>query len=231
MQILTDPANPRSIDAWLDGCEKQLVHPGLVHETLRRHGWTDESAALVAERYRLRFNEHPLGYAALLVSTGVSALALGTAGHELTAGLTGPVDRNALAVWLSVLLCALPFAGWAHQWAARVDRQDPVAVWSRSRRYLAVALVWGCGVVGGARLITYMVRLVAYLVGASWAYGYSLTAGAINVAIAVGIALPLGLWAHGFLHRFDAEDPTARPTSRRRPSPGSPVVSPPAAPR
>ena len=31
----------------------------------------------------------------------------------------------------------------------------------------------------------------------------------VNVAITVSIALPLGLWAFHFLHRFDAEDPVA----------------------
>lgn len=206
---------------WLDRCEDQLIHPDVVRQQLERRGWNRYEAAAVADGYRGRFNEHPLGYTALLVSTGVAALAAGTAGHGLTAGLNHPVNRNALAFWLSLLLCTLPFAGWAHQWAARVDREDVVAVWSRPRRELARVLVWACGIVGGGRLLIYAVRLVAYLVKAPWAAGYSLGAGALNVAISIGIALPLGMWAHRFLHRFDDEDPTAPPAWRRRPAGGT----------
>lgn len=202
---------------WLDDCEGRLTHPEVVREQLRRRGWSDYQATAAAADYRSRFNEHPLGYTALLAATGVAALAAGTAGHELVRGLDHPVDRNVLALWLSVLLCTLPFAAWAHQWAARVDREDVVAVWSRPRRQLALVLLWACGLVGGGRLLVYAVQLVGYLVGAPWAEGTSLGAGALNVGIAVGIALPLGMWAYRFLHRFDDEDPTAPPAWRRRP--------------
>ena len=112
---------------------------------------------------------------------------------------------------------SLPFAVWGHVWAARVDRTDPVAVWSRSRRSLALALVWGCGVVGIGRLTFYGAQLVGSLVGATWAAGDTSVAGLVNVAITVGIALPLGLWAFHFLHRFAAEDPARPRLERRRP--------------
>lgn len=223
---------------WLDHCEAELTHPELVRDRLKRQGWSDYPALSVADDYRRRFNEHPLGYSALLVSTGVAALAAGTAGHELTRGLDHPVNRDALSFWISVLVCTLPFAGWAHHWAAKVDREDPVAVWSRPRRLLAQVLLWACGIVGGLRLLTYAFRLVQYLVKAPSGAGYSLGAGEINLAIVIGISLPLGLWAYRFLHRFDGEDPTAQPTQRRRPpaqpAPPDPdrpaplVVSPPA---
>jgi hypothetical protein len=175
---------------------------------------------VAADRYRSRFNEHTLGYSALLVASGVSALAAGTAGHLLAGGIDSPVNRNALGFWLALLVCALPFAIWAHHWAALVDRDDPVAVWSRPRRTLARVLLWACGVVGIVRLMIYVRQLVGVLVGAGWAARTSVVTGAVNVAITVGIALPLGLWAYNFLHRFDNEDPTkpaghGRPQSRR----------------
>ena len=113
-------------------------------------------------------------------------------------------------------LVALPFAVWSHIWAARVDRQDPVAVWSRSRQTLALALMWGCGIVGIVRLLIYVGQLIGALVGASWAAGHSIVAGGVNVAITVAIALPLGLWAFYFRHRFHNEDPAA-PRRARRP--------------
>src|SRR5579884_2248531 len=107
---------------WLDECESRLLHPDQVSDLLQRAGWAPLQARAVAGEYRRRFNEHGLGYSALLVSIGIAALGAGTAGHALTAGLSGPVDRTVLAISLTAFLIALPFAGWAHQWATKVDR-------------------------------------------------------------------------------------------------------------
>jgi hypothetical protein len=134
----------------------------------------------------------------------------------ITAGLDRPVNRGALAVWLSLFVCSLPFAVWAHVWAARIDREDPVAVWSASRRSLARALLWGAGIVGIGRLVIYATRLISALIQAAPATGGSVAAGTINVGITVSIALPLGLWAFRFLHRFDDEDPSVPVLQRRR---------------
>ena len=214
------PGGPPAIDlrVWLDQCEAELLHPRLVEERLRRSGWAPYPAGTVGAEYRRRFNEHALGYSALLVATGLAALAAGSVGHTLLAGMTGPVHRRALAGWLTVLVCSLPFAGWAHWWAAAVDRDDPVAVWSEPRRTLALVLVWASGIVGIGRLMIYVGQLMAVLVGARPTTGTAIAEGALNVAVVVAIALPLGLWAWGFLHRFDAEDPTAPTTHRRRPA-------------
>lgn len=209
------PADPAALADWLDRQERDLTHPAVVEDGLRRAGWNPMGAAMEAARYRTRFNEHPLGYGALLVSTGIAALAAGSTGHVLARGLDQRISRNALAWWLTVLVVALPFAVWAHVWAARVDRDDPVAVWSNSRRFLAKALLWACGIVGIGRLAIYVGQLVGSLVGATWAAGDSTGAGTVNVAITVGIALPLGLWAFRFLHRFDDENP-AQPRRQRR---------------
>jgi hypothetical protein len=209
------PAAPGEFARWLDQEERDLVHPRVVENKLRQAGWHPAQAAMEAARYRLRFDEHRLGYSALLVSTGIAALAGGSVGHQLAAGIDQAINRNLLGAWLTILVVSLPFAIWAHVWAAGVDRDDPVAVWSAPRRTLALALVWSCGVVGVWRLLRYAAQLVGSLVHASWAAGESVGAGAVNVAITVGIALPLGLWAFHFLHRFDGEDPT-RPERRRR---------------
>jgi hypothetical protein len=218
----TSPS-PEHLDSlvsdWLDECENELVHPARVRERLQRHGWAPSHAQSIADDYRKRFNEHLLGYSALLVTTGVAALALGSIGHLLTNAINGPADRYQLGIWLSVLICALPFAVWAHSWAARVDRDDPVAVWSRPRHDLALVLVWAAAVVGSIRLMVYATEMAGALVRAPWANGFSVLAGVINVGITFAIALPVGLWAYGFMHRFDWEDPSARPGQRqRRPS-------------
>jgi hypothetical protein len=76
---------PADLVAWLDEQERAGTHPAVVEGQLRLAGWSPPHAAVEASRYRIRFNEHPLGYAALLVSTGVAALALGTVGHMLAA--------------------------------------------------------------------------------------------------------------------------------------------------
>ncbi len=210
------PQPQLDIATWLDGCEHDLVHPGRVEDQLRRQGWAPVQATAIADGYRKRFNEHALGYSALLVTTGVSALALGTVGHILTAALNGPLERGSLARWLSVLTCLLPFAVWSHRWAFRADREDPVAVWSQPRRTLALTLLWACGLVGGARLLIYATQLISEFVKAPGSRHHSLLAGAINVSISLSIALPVGLWSYRFLHRFDGEDPTAPPARRRR---------------
>ncbi|MGH9124137.1 MAG: hypothetical protein ACRDZ8_05335 [Acidimicrobiales bacterium] len=209
------PAAPSSLGSWLDQQEQHLVHPKLVEESLRRAGWWPQHAAIEGARYRARFNEHPLGYATLLVSTGAAALSLGTVGHELAAGLNGPVSRNFLGVWLTLFLVSGAFLVPGLLWALRVDRNDPVAVWSNSRRSLSQALVWGCGIVGLARLFWYGAQLVGLLVGATWAH-QSLAAGLANVAVTVGIALPVGWGAFWFGHRFDSVDPTLSEAQRRR---------------
>jgi hypothetical protein len=203
------------IAAWLDGCETDLVHPGVVEQRLRNAGWAPMAAAGTAATYRRRFNEHALGYSALLIATGVAALGLGSTAHTVIAALTRPVDRHGLARWLTIFICAFPFAVWAHCWAAGVDHDDPVAVWSVPRRTLAQILLWASGIVGIGRLMIYVGQLVGVLVATRPSSGDAVLEGALNVAVVVGIALPLGLWAFGFLHRFDGEDPTA-PTAHRR---------------
>jgi hypothetical protein len=210
------PSSAGEVASWLDARESELAHPRLIEEQLLRAGWYPGHALAASLQYRRRFNEHALGYSALMIATGLSALAAGTSGHLLTAGLDHPIDRNALAAWVTVLVCSLPFAAWAHRWAARVDRDDHVAVWSRSRRSLALVLVWACGIVGIGRLFIYAAELIGVLLGATWARGATVAAGAINVGITVSIALPLGLWAFRFLHRFDNEDPSVPSAQRRR---------------
>ncbi|MGH9116962.1 MAG: hypothetical protein ACRD0A_03510 [Acidimicrobiales bacterium] len=206
---------PGDVAAWLDRCEAEFVHPGEIGDRLFRAGWHPEAVRAAVASYRSRFNQHTLGYTALLVATGIAALAAGSAGHLLAAGISEPVNRDGLGFWLTLMVCALPFAVWAHVWAARTDGQDPIAVWSVPRRSLATVLLWACGIVGIGRLLVYTAQLIGVVVGASWASGVSLVEGAVNVAITVGIALPLGIWAHRFLHRFDREDPTA-PVVRTR---------------
>ena len=217
MSPVTAPPTPGRLDAWLDGCEERLVHPGQVADHLRRSGWRPVDASQVELRYRRRFNEHHLGYSILLVATGLAALGAGSAGHVLASGLSGPVNRNALAQWLTVLACSLPFAVLAHRWAARVDQEDPVAVWSQPRRTLGRVLLWSSGVVGFGRLALYVGQLMGHLVGAQGGRNVSLAGGLLNVVIVISIALPVGVWAFSFLHRFDREDPTSPPSVRHRP--------------
>jgi hypothetical protein len=215
-QLSTDTRNLNGeVAAWLDHCEDEILHPDLVADRLVRAGWSRSGAMVVGDCYRSRFDEHKLGYSALLFATGFSALAAGTLGHLLCAGFDNPVNRGAVANWLTVLVCSLPFAGWAHWWAAHVDRNDPVAVWSKTRSTLARTLLWGAGIVGVARLMIYVYELNRTLVGAPGWAGRSLVGGFLNVIVTVSIALPVGVWAFRFLHRFDDLDPTAPRTPAR----------------
>lgn len=210
------PAPGGAIEAWLDSCEAHLAHPAGVEDQLRRQGWSQPAAASVAESYRRRFNEHSLGYATLLTTTGFAALAAGTSGHLLIDGLVHPVHRRALAATLSILVCLIPFAVWSHAWAARVDREDPVAAWSRPRRNLAATLLWACVIVGAIRLLFYVETLMSALLSTHPESPGVLGAGALNVGFSLSISVSLGIWAYMFLHRFDIEDPSVPPETRHR---------------
>ena len=200
---------------WLDEAEAAQLHPAVVADRLRRQqGWVPEAAAAVAERYRLRFDEHGLGYFALLCSTGLTALGAATSAHIALNGMTGTIDRPALAFWLTVGFCAAPFAAWSHWWAKGVDADDPAAVWSRQRRSYATLLQWTAVVVGIARFFEFVGRLMFSLTGATPLTSTAITKGALNVAVTCAIALPIGVWAYWFGHRFADEDPPAK----RRPS-------------
>ncbi len=174
-------ATPGEVAAWLDLCEAELLHPGQIEDRLRRAGWHPEAVRAAVRSYRTRFNQHTLGYTALLASTGLAALGAGTAGHLLAAGIYQPVNRDALGVWLTLMVCTLPFAIWAHVWAARTDGRDPVA--------------------------TYQMLRPMHL----W------SAGAATRCCGRCTEGDSPMWAYGFLHRFDPEDPTT-PALRTRPA-------------
>lgn len=211
----TPVPQPAQVEEWLDACERELVHPATVEDRLRRSGWAPGAVAAAVLSYRKRFNEHTLGYSALLVTTGLVALAAGSVGHVLIAGLTRPVNRKALAAWLTILTCSLPFAAWGHTWAARTDREDPVAAWSEPRRTLSKVLLWACGIVGIGRLVIYVGQLMAVLVHAvPSAPPGAAAVSALQVLVVVAISGPLGVWAFDFGHRFDGEDPSV-PASHR----------------
>ena len=210
------PVPNGAVEAWLDSCEATLTHPAKVEDQLRREGWSQPFAASIAESYRRRFNEHALGYATLLATTGFAALAAGTSGHLLIDGLVHPVHRRMLAATLSILVCLMPFVIWSHMWAADVDRQDPVAAWSRPRRSLASTLLWACVVVGAVRLLFYVETVMSALLSTRPGSTDALGAGALNVGFSLSISVSLGFWAYNFLHRFDTEDPSVPPDTRRR---------------
>lgn len=212
----TQPTPVGAMEAWLDHCEGKLVHPANVEDQLRREGWSPFAAANVAVAYRRRFNEHPLGYATLLTTTGFAALAAGTSGHLIIDGLVHPVHRSALAASLTILICLFPFAVWAHMWAAKVDRDDPVAAWSVPRRNLASTLLWACVIVGAIRLLFYVETLLSALLSTHPQSAGVLGAGALNVGFSLSISVTLGIWAYNFLHRFDNEDPSVPPDTRHR---------------
>lgn len=205
-----------AVAAYLDRCEEDALHPHDVAHRLVRAGYTEYEASIVAERYRRRFDEHPLGYAAFLFTTGFTALSLGSASHLLLDRLDGKtMDAGALSFWLTVLVVAAPLAVWSWRWVQRVDDEDLVAVWSRPRRTLATTLVWACGIVGGARLLHYVYTLLDAVADADGASDSSLLVGLANVAVTTSITFPLGVWAFRFLHRFDDEDPSARRQAKR----------------
>jgi hypothetical protein len=203
--LASDPGSViAETERFLDQCQSVGVHPDDVAGELVRAGWQPGTAGLVADRYRARFDEHRLGYAGFLFGVGFSALAAGSIGHLLLAWAEhGEPARETLALWLTVLVIAVPFAIWSWSWVRQVDATDPVAGWSRPRQSLARTLLWCCGIIGGFRLLHYVFTFISTLTGASWAGDRNLLVGLANVGVTAGITVPLGIWAFRFLHKFE----------------------------
>jgi hypothetical protein len=112
-----------------------------------------------------RAHQHPLAYAMLFATVGFAALAMGSTIHLLLAwALESRSGSQTLADWVTILVCALPFAVAAARVVARIERDDPLARFSPVRDSLSMILLWAAGIVGGARLLVFVHQLVSALV-------------------------------------------------------------------
>jgi hypothetical protein len=110
-------------------------------------------------------HQHAFAYSMLFIAVGFAALALGSTIHLLLAwAFETRSGSRALADWLTVFVCSVPFAVAAHRVVSRVEREDPLARYSSVRESLSMLLLWAAGVVGGTRLVVFVHQLVTALV-------------------------------------------------------------------
>lgn len=202
-QANTRPPSAPQPSAQQPGAQQQLaqfltdrrnagVTPDVITRELIGRGWPADRAAAVALRSLRRTDHHGLLYWTLTFSAGFAALSVASALHLAMAPVT---QRSALslAIWITVALVAAPLAGVSAHFARTVEANSTHAIWSPTRRALFGTLAGVTAVVGLARLLTYVFRMVAALVGVA---GYELTpASLLQVIVSLAVSIPLFTWA------------------------------------
>jgi hypothetical protein len=193
-QLSTSPPtgpDPGALRSWLDRRRNAGDTPDRIAEDLVAAGWNADAAAGAALSSLRSSDRHRLAYGALTVSVGLAALAGATSMHLLLRGEAG--DPYALAEAITVLVAATPVAGWSARVARDVEGRSAHATWSPSRRWWFGALALCTAVVGIVRVLVYVHDAALSLTGAS---SEPLTATALaQVAVSVGVAVPLFWWA------------------------------------
>lgn len=206
---------PEALHAWVPNAAERGLTPAQVRTWLTAQGWpvaVAEAAALEVERTGtytelsdapppgpVNSHEHPFAYTTLLVTLGLAALSLGSTMHLiLDWAFASREGSQALANWLTLFLCTLPFAVAAVVMVRRIEAEDPLARFSQVRDSLSEALLWAAGSIGGVRLLVFVHQLVTALVVERDAS--ALGRDLVHVATVVGIAGAVFAWTWRFRH-------------------------------
>ncbi len=176
--------------AWLVQRRNAGATPDQLSDELIAAGFDADSAARTAlGSLRVR-DQHRLVYWTLTFSAGFGALALASALHLMLAGNPSPLT---LAWWLTLALIAAPLCGVSYHWARAVERTEPHAIWSPTRRALFAVLAGITATVGLARLFAYLFDFVAAITGVQ---GYRLNSESLGqVIVSLAVAVPLFAWS------------------------------------
>ena len=182
------PSGP-SLRGWLVGRRNEGATPAVIASELVGGGW-DADAAARAALSSLRSSDRRGGlYAALTATCGLAALAFATAAHLV---LAGNVDPAATASALTVAVVLVPLAAWCAVLASRVERTSRFVVWSPERRFWFGALAGCTAAVGVVRALAYTYAVIAGYTGAA---AQPSGADLAQVAVTLGVALPLFVWS------------------------------------
>lgn len=196
-QPVSGYAGPVSTRNWLVQQRNDGVTPDKISAQLLTNGWDSDAASAAAMSSLRSADYHRLMYSTLCWGAGLSALGAGTAAHvALSLSKYGEYDngpRIIIATMLALLIVALPLTIVALFKSREVERNDPFAVWSPTRRFL-FGLLGGCvGVVGVYRALAYLYELIAAGVGVE---GYHASAGSVlQVLVTLAIAVPIVWWS------------------------------------
>ena len=164
--------------------------PDVITDELIAAGWDADAGARAALQSLRSRDHHRLLYWGLTFSAGFAALAVASAIHVALDAHHHPV---ALAAWITLALIAIPIVAVTAPVARKVERTDPHAIWSPTRRALFGTLAGITAFIGISRLLTYVFRAVAALVDVP---GYDLSAASfVQVAVSLLVSAPLFTWA------------------------------------
>jgi hypothetical protein len=153
-------------------------------------------------------HKHGLAYAVLLWSLGLSALALGSSLHlVLQAAFRDDEASWALANWLTLFVCSVPFVLYAHHQVVRIEQEDPLARLSSTRDTLSQVLLWAAAIVGVVRLLVFVHQTISALVVHRSVD--DLLPNLAHVSVVVLIAGGVYLWTWRFRHAASGERPPA----------------------
>lgn len=206
---------PDALHAWVDSAAERGLTPAQVRAWLTSKGWpatVAEAAALDVERTGtythlsdapppgpVQTHEHPFAYTTLLVTLGLAALSLGSTMHlVLDWAFETREGSQALANWLTLFLCTVPFSVASLVLVRRIEAEDALARYSQIRDSLSLILLWAAGVVGGTRLLMFVHQLVTALIVERDAS--ALGRDLVHVVTVVGIAGALFAWTWRFRH-------------------------------
>lgn len=206
------PSVTGQIHAWLISRRNAGATPAHIASELVAAGWDADSAARAALSSLRSSDRRSILYAALTTAAGVAALAAATGAHLL---LDGNPDPELTAASLTVALVVAPIAVWCAVLAQRAENTSRFAVWSPDRRFWFGALAGCTAAVGLLRALTYVYRVIAGLTGAAVAPS---SADLAQVAVSLGISVPLFVWSAAQWRRSNVAlaaliDPDTRHTS------------------
>lgn len=167
--------------------------PAEIATLLVRHGWDADAAADTSLRSLRRSDRHRVLYATLCWSVGLAALGLATGLHQVLSPHLDHDARVTAAFSFTLVVVLGPLAGFCAWSAKRTEAESPHAVWSPTRRMWFGTLALCTATVGLIRLVTYVYRMIAAMVGArDMALEPS---DQFQVVVSLAVAVPLLVWS------------------------------------
>lgn len=192
---LTDGTPPalwhhQGMHRWLSERRNAGIRPDVITAELVAAGWDADAAARWSLRSLRSADRQTLTYATLNLAAGFAALGAATSAHLIIAGNPDPIE---LTFMLTLWLIATPIAIVVWFAARCIEARSAFVMWSGSRRGWYGALAFCTGLVGIARLLTYVFHAIATLTGAST--GEFTVAAAAQVAVSLAVSVPMFLWS------------------------------------
>ncbi|MBS1837174.1 MAG: hypothetical protein JST64_05700 [Actinobacteria bacterium] len=181
------------IAGWLSARRNDGDTPAGIASTLIAAGWDADTAADTALHSLRRSDRHRVLYGVLCWSIGLGSLGLATGLHQVLSAQHDHAARAGAALSFTIAVVLLPLAALCAWSATRLEQRSPHAVWSPTRRMWFGTLAACTAVVGLARLIAYVYRMIAAMTGAR--HAPLAPADQFQVLVSLAISVPLLVWS------------------------------------